>query len=200
MAIARLGVLADSRTFLGREVKTGQFWVRTFLTAKGQLALNRQDRFPSQPPEEFAHGILADTDPSGDLALTAPIGFELLDLLPPRRGQSRAPPRVATPLSQSRQTTLLEASLLPSHGAHRAMEGPCHLDLVRPTLLDQTYHRMGLGHAIAHCILGENHPRDQQHAVAVLGSEHAPVVDRHGALGVPSFGKEVVGWNNSHTA
>jgi hypothetical protein len=184
---------------MGRRVKSGQFWVRTFLTAKGQLALNRRGRFPSQPPQEFAHGILADTDLSGDLALTTPISFELLDLLPPRRGQARAPTRVATPLSQSSQTTLLEASLLPSHGTHRAMKGACHLDLVRPTLLDQAYHRMGLGHAIAHRVLGENDPRDQQHAVAVLGSEHAPFVNRHSVLGVPRFGKEVVGWNNSHT-
>ena len=56
-----------------------------------------------------------------------------------------------------------------------------------------------LAHAIAHRVLGENDPRDQQHAVAVLGSEHAPFVNRHSVLGVPRFGKEVVGWNNSHT-
>jgi hypothetical protein len=35
--------------------------------------------------------------------------------------------------------------------------------------------------------------------VAILGSEHAPVVDRHSALRVPNFGKEVVRWNSSHT-
>ena len=173
--------------------------MRTFFDAKGQLPLDRRGRFPSQTPQKFAHGILADTDPAGDLALTAPLGFELLDQLPPRRGQARAPTRVAATLSKSGQPTVLVASLLPSHGAHRAMEGPGHLDLVRPTLLHQTYHRMGLGHAIRYRILGQNYPRDQQHAVAILGSEHAPVIDRHSALRVPSFRKEVVRWNSSHT-
>ena len=173
--------------------------MRNFFDAKGQLALNRRGRFPSQTPQEFAHGILADTDPAGDLALTAPIGFELSDQLPPRRGQARAPTRIAPTLSESGQSTLLEATLLPSHRPHGAMEGPGHLNLVRPTLLHQTHHRMGLGHAIRHRVLGQNHPRNQQHAVAILGSEHAPVVDRHSALRVPSFGKEVVRWNSSHT-
>ena len=56
---------------------------------------------------------------------------------------------------------------------------------------------MGLGHAIRYRILGQNYPRDQQHAVAILGSEHAPVIDRHSALRVPSFRKEVVRWNSS---
>ena len=65
----------------GGERRTGQFWVRTSCGAKRQLGLSRRGRFPSQTAQEFPNGILADTDPPRDLALTAPVGFEPLDQL-----------------------------------------------------------------------------------------------------------------------
>jgi len=183
----------------GNRRRTGQFWVRNSFLRKRQLGLNGQGGFPSQTSEEFPNRILADANPPRDLSLSVSFVFELLHQTPPRTGQARAPSGVATVMSQSCQSALLKASLVPSHGAHSAVEGPGYLDLVGPALIHQTHHRMGLGHVIRHRILRQNNPRNQQHAVAILGSQDATIIDNACAFRVPGLRKQVALCNSGHT-
>jgi hypothetical protein len=58
---------------------------------------------------------------------------------------------------------------------------------------------MGLGHVIGHRVLRQNDPGNQQHAVVILGSQEAAVVDNASAFRVPSLRKKVSLCNSGHT-
>src|SRR6266487_427737 len=99
---------------------------------------------------------------------------------------------------QRRQSALLEPPLMTSHGAHRTIEHPGRSDLIGPALFHQAHHRQRFGHAIGHCILGQDHARNDHHSVAVLRSDQAAFIDDARAVGVAGLRKQVRGWESRH--
>ncbi len=94
------------------------------------------------------------------------------------RGRPARPAaRVTVALSQCGPAAVLNAWLLPAHGARGITEGSGHLVLIGPPLFDQTHHGVRLGQAVAHCILGQEDARDEDDPVAILGSEQASIIN-----------------------
>jgi hypothetical protein len=102
---------------------------------------------------------------------------KLLDQPSARGRETKPSARIASRLSQRGQATLLEPPLASPGGAYRVAKGTGHIVLIRPALLDEAHHGVGLGHAVAHRILGQGHPRHQHNAVTVLRADLTPVID-----------------------
>jgi hypothetical protein len=82
-------------------------------------------------------------------------------------------PRAASP-------AILEAPLATPHRARRAAERSGDIRLRGPTLLDETDHRVRLGHGIAEGVVRDGHAGDGDNAVVIDGSQQATRVDRDG--------------------
>jgi hypothetical protein len=92
---------------------------------------------------------------------------------------------------QARQSTFLKATLVSPHGADRAVKGPGDLGLSRPALLHQAHHGVSGGQAVRDRVLGEDDAGDHHHAMTILPSQQAPIVDDAGALRIARVRKPV---------
>ena len=84
--------------------------------------------------------------------------------------------------------------------ADRVAKGSGHVVLVRPTQVDQADHGVGFGHAITRGILRQGNPRNENHAVIILGLEKALSVNNLRAFWVSCFGEKIVAAGIAHTA
>jgi hypothetical protein len=137
---------------------------------QAEFGLRHCDRAPPQPSQQLANGGFADADPAGNLALRMPRGPQSLHqastrLWHPGPASGKSPrPR------QIRQSSFFKAALVPSYGSNGTPKGSGDLGLRRPTLLDQTHHRVRGGQGIGTAVLCQNNTGDQHHAMLILGS------------------------------
>ena len=127
------------------------------------------------------------SDAARNLALTMSLRFELLDQTAARNRQAWTTERIAIRSAQSSQAAILEAALVTAHGANGTVEGACHGDLIDPTLIDQTHHRVGLSQSITHRIVSQHNAADEHYAMAILRSQQTAVIDDARVRRVVSF-------------
>jgi hypothetical protein len=87
------------------------------------------------------------------------------------------------------QAALGEATLVAAERAGGTAEGAGDIVLVGPSLVDQADHGVGFGHAVGHRILSDHDSGDHHHALALLGSIQAAIVDNTGAIWITNLGK-----------
>ena len=155
----------------------GRFGVRRSSGVECQLGLRRGGVLAPQAAQELADGFFIDTQAPRDFTVGAALLAKFLNPLRARGRQARPAARVTVALSQCGQAAVLEASLLPAHGARSVTEGAGHIVLIGPALFDQTHHGVRLGHAVPHGILGQDDARDDDDPVAILGSEQASIIN-----------------------
>jgi len=166
---------------------TGQVWVRTWrCDLEGELpSILGPLAFPSEPPQELAHGHLTDAETTSHLTIGDPLGLPLVHELTTRCAQPRDALGVAPASPQCREAARLEATLVAADRTHVTLEGRCHLVLPRPALLHQADHRVRLPHAVAHRVVRQRQAAHGDHPVPAMGLKTAPLVDHHRCIGEP---------------
>ena len=101
---------------------------------------------------------------------------------------------ITSTAAQRRQTAFLEAPLVPSRTPRRATECPRDLFLLRPSLIDQTDHRMRFGHAVAQCVLGNDNARDHLHHVQEHLWNLAAELHGRGTEAAQAWGRPFLQW------
>src|SRR5258708_4349496 len=117
------------------------------------------------------------------------IGLETLDQLGSSTWQSAAPLRITTAMAHRSQTAPFKPSLVATHRTHRATESPGDLDLISPSLFNQTDHGVGLGHVVRRRILRLRDSRDDHHMEVTLRSDETPLVNDTNAFWVSNIRK-----------
>jgi hypothetical protein len=84
---------------------------------------------------------------------------------------------ISSTVAQHGQSALLESPLVSSYTPCRATKGARNLFLLGPSLIDETDHRIRLGHLIAQCVLRDDNARHDHHPMPVLRSYQAMCID-----------------------
>ena len=215
--MARIGVVAGRASFCGCGAKSGQVWVRTWWWQRsgsrhrtGQVWVRRPNffqrqqillgrgLFPAQPMQHLADGHLADSQTPCNFSIGLASCLETMDQPGAPRRQAPASFGISVQVAQGGQTVILESPLIPTHRSCRATEGPSHLLLTGPALLNEIHHGVSLRHPIRYGILCQNNARHQHHTVAVLLSHQTPLVDDAGAWRIPQIRKKIITVVSAH--
>lgn len=108
------------------------------------------------------------------------------------RFQTFATLRKPAPQTQRGHASVLEALLVASDRAHRTVEGPSHIVLIGPPLLDQAHQGVGFGHGVANRVMHQNQAAHHHHAISALRADETTLVDDDGAIGMACIGKEII--------
>src|SRR5439155_6251096 len=95
------------------------------------------------------------------------------------------------PTAEGRETTGVEAPLIPPNSACGTTERPRDIILVRPALFYEADHYVGLGHSVPNCILRQRNTRDDHKPRALLRLDDAAIVDGDRRLISRQLRKEV---------
>jgi len=148
---------------------------------------------------QLADCLFADCEPPSDFAIRVSLSLELLDGSSPGASQAHPSLGIAAWLSQGGQPAILETLLVWTHRPGGATKRAGHFALIGPALLDQTDHRVGLGHAIPKCLMGQDDTRADHPAVSIPGSHQAAFVNDLCIWRVPDVWEKVVIDRGSHT-
>lgn len=170
--------------------RSGQVWVPTWYAAR-KLELLWFPLMPSQSFQEFPNCLWCDAKPSRDLAIRQALSLQAAHQLLARPRQPWSSGGVAARLAQGSEPARLEPALIPPDTAHGVPERPGDLLLLRPALLHQADHCVGLGHPIVSGVLKQHDAGDNDDAKVMLGTDEAPIVDDRRARRHNRLGKEV---------
>src|SRR6266540_4334677 len=109
----------------------------------------------------------------------------------PGKRDAAAPRWVPVPTAEGRETTGVEAPLIPPNSACGTTERPRDIILVRPALFYEADHYVGLGHSVPNCILRQRNTRDDHKPRALLRPDDAAIVDGDRRLISRQLRKEV---------
>jgi hypothetical protein len=146
---------------------------------------------PPHPREAFPDGLRRDAEPLRNLPRRHSLRLQAAKQVRPRRRQPGPAGGVAPRPTQGGEPTHLQPTRVPPETARGATGGARHVVLVRPALLDQADHGVRLGHLVADGVLRQNDAGDDHHAMPMLGSHEAAIVDNGRALGRGRIREEV---------
>jgi len=136
-------------------------------------------------------GLRCNAKPPSNLLVCNSLDFKPTEQSFARMRNPRALAWVAAGTGQGRKTATVQAALISPHATRRTTEGPRDLSLSGPALLDETNHRIGLGHLIADGVLGQRNSGNNYNPIVLFRTNEASIIYRDASCCIGWFGKEV---------